>query len=179
MTELIKMIDNMVKVIDENHAKLSKRNNPAEIAPAIVGASRALVAALMARVAARGFDGMTPAFAALIPLLDARGARPSALAQQAGVSKQAMSQLVREIETRGYIEQVPDPTDTRAKIVRLNKRGVALREACVVARQELHALVKSVLGKNRLAALERDLAQLTATLNQSGPSKKSSSHKAR
>jgi DNA-binding MarR family transcriptional regulator len=157
----------MVKTIDQAHAKLSGGRKSAEIAPAIVGAGRALVAALMARVAARGFEGMTPAFAALIPFLDASGARPSVLAQQAGVSKQAMSQLIREIESRGYIEQVPDPTDTRAKIVRLNKRGVALRQACAVVRQDLQALAQNALGKNRLAALERDLTQLTALLNQS------------
>jgi DNA-binding MarR family transcriptional regulator len=165
----------MVKIVDENHAKLSDGHKPVEIAPAIVGASRALVAALMARVAARGFEGMTPAFAALIPLLDARGARPSVLASQAGVSKQAMSQLIREIESRGYIEQVRDPTDTRAKIVRLNKRGVALRQACAVVRRDLQALAQNTLGEKRVAALQRDLTQLTALLNQSQRSKKSSS----
>jgi DNA-binding MarR family transcriptional regulator len=117
---------------------------------------------------------MTPAFAALIPLLDARGARPSALAAQAGVSKQAMSQLIREIESRGYIEQVPDPTDTRAEIVRLNKRGVALRQACAVVRQDLQVLAQNTLGEKRVAALQRDLMQLTALLNQSQQGKKNS-----
>jgi DNA-binding MarR family transcriptional regulator len=125
-----------------------------------------MIAALMARLSARGFDGMTPAFAGLIPLLDARGARPTALAQQAGVSKQAMSQLIHELEARGYVEQVPDPTDTRAKIVRLNKRGIALRQACLVARGELQTLAKKALGQARLTALQRDLLQLSAALTQ-------------
>ena len=44
---------------------------PTDFAPAVGGAQRALVAAMMARLAARGFEGMTPAFASLIPLLDA------------------------------------------------------------------------------------------------------------
>ena len=90
-----------------------------------------------------------------------------------------MSQLIHEIEARGYVEQVSDPTDTRAKIVRLNKRGVALREACVIARQELHALAKNTLGKNRLAVLARDLTQLAAALNQSQQRKNGAPHKAR
>jgi DNA-binding MarR family transcriptional regulator len=157
----------MVKNIDGNHAKLSDAAKPTDIAPAIGAASRAMIAAMMTRLAARGFDGMTPAFAGLIPLLDATGARPTALAQKAGVSKQAMSQLIHELEARGYVEQIPDPTDTRAKIVRLNKRGVALREACLVARRELQALAKKALGQNRLAALQRDLWQLSAVLNES------------
>ncbi|MBO0716428.1 MAG: winged helix-turn-helix transcriptional regulator [Rhizobiales bacterium] len=161
------MIDDMVNDIDGNHAKLSDAAKPTDIAPAIGAASRAVIAAMMTRLAARGFDGMTPAFAGLIPLLDATGARPTTLAQRAGVSKQAMSQLLHEIEARGYVEQVPDPTDTRAKIVRLNKRGVALREACLVARGELQALAKKNLGQTRLAALQRDLLQLSAAFKQS------------
>jgi DNA-binding MarR family transcriptional regulator len=155
----------MVKSLDGN-AKLSGPAKPDDIAPAIGAASRAMIAALMARLSARGFEGMTPAFAGLIPLLDARGARPTALAQQAGVSKQAMSQLIHELEARGYVEQVPDPTDTRAKIVRLNKRGIALRQACLVARGELQTLAKKALGQPRLAALQRDLLQLSAALTQ-------------
>jgi DNA-binding MarR family transcriptional regulator len=82
-----------------------------------------------------------------------------------GVSKQAMSQLLGELETRGYVEQVPDPTDTRAKIVRLTKRGIALRTACVEARNELQALATETLGKVNLTRLQRDLMQLTAALS--------------
>ena len=137
---------------------------PTDFAPAVGGAQRALVAAMMARLAARGFEGMTPAFASLIPLLDAQGARSTALAQRSGVTKQAMSQLVRELEKRGYVEQAPDPTDTRAKIVRLTVRGVALRAACVEVRRELQARAAAALGADELARLQRDLARLQAAL---------------
>ena len=143
---------------------MNDHRKPADVAPIIGAAGRAVVAAMMARVSARGFDGMTPALATLIPQLDAMGARPGALAQRSGISKQAMSKLLRELETRGYIEQVPDPKDTRAKIVRLTKRGVALRVACVEARGELGALAAETLGKARLAHLQRDLTELTAAL---------------
>ena len=85
---------------------------------------------MMAKVAGCGFNDVTPAFASLMLLLDATGARPTTLAQRAGITKQAISQLVRELEARDYVEQVPDSTDTRAKIVRLTERGVALHAAC-------------------------------------------------
>jgi DNA-binding MarR family transcriptional regulator len=157
----------MVNKVDHEHRKVSAARVPAvpdDVAPAIGAASRAMIAAMMGRLGARGFDGMTPAFAGLIPLLDATGARPTALAQRSGVTKQAMSQLVHELETRGYVEQVPDPTDTRAKIVRLTRRGVALREACLLVRGELQALASATLGKTRLARLQRDLIELAAAL---------------
>src|SRR5215467_10332259 len=111
-----------------------------DIAPAIGAASRTMIAAMMARIHDRGFDGMTPAFASIIPLLDAEGARPTVLAQRAGITKQAISQLVRELESRGYVEQVADPDDTRAKIIRLTSQGVALRRACFEVRREFQRI---------------------------------------
>ncbi|HLI67923.1 MAG TPA: MarR family transcriptional regulator [Caulobacteraceae bacterium] len=135
-----------------------------DIAPAIGSASRGVIAAMMAGVAARGFEGMTPAFASLIPLLDATGARPTTLAARAGITKQAISQLVRELEKRGYVEQAADSSDTRAKIVRLTPRGVALRAACFAVRQEMQAAAGAALGPARMARFRKDLAELMAAI---------------
>lgn len=158
----------MVKKTDHRHGNVSARE-PGNVAPAIGAASRAMIGAMMARLGARGFAGLTPAFAGLIPLLDATGARASALAQRSGVTKQAMSQLVRELESRGYVEQAADPIDTRAKIIRLTKRGVALRAACLQVRDEIQALAAATLGKSGLVRLQRDLAQLAGALGKTRP----------
>jgi len=137
-----------------------------DIPPALGRAVRAMSATMMAKVASRGFNGMTPAFASLVPLLDATGVRPTTLAQRAGITKQAISQLVRELETRGYVEQVPDSTDTRAKIVRLTERGVALHAACAEVRLELHSVAIAKLGKSGVSRLRRDLIELAAALEE-------------
>ena len=142
-------------------------NKDDDIPPALGRAVRAMTTTMMARVASRGFNDMTPAFASLMPLLDAAGARPTTLAQRAGITKQAISQLVRELESRGYVEQVPDPGDTRAKIARLTKRGVALGAACAEVRQELHSIGLARLGKLRMSRLQRDLTELAAALEAS------------
>ena len=144
----------------------SKEDKEDNFAPALAAASRALVAAMMAEVAKCGFNDVTPAFSSLMPLLDATGARPTALAQRAGITKQAISHLVRELESRGYVEQAPDPTDTRAKIVRLTKRGVALHAASAQVRHELRAVAVAKLGKSRVARLRRDLIDLAAALEE-------------
>jgi len=135
-------------------------------APALNAAYRCLIAAMMTKVAGCGFGDMTPAFAALIPLLDpgGAGARATDLAQRSGVSKQAMSKLVRELQTRGYVEQASDPADTRAKIVRLTKRGIALRTACAGCQHEIIAAALRALGATRLKRLERDLTDLATAL---------------
>ena len=121
---------------------------------------------MMAELASGGFTDVTPAFSSLMPLLDATGARPSTLAQRAGITKQAISQLVRELESRGYVEQVPDSTDTRAKIVRLTKRGAALHAASAEVRLEMQSVAIAKLGKSKVSRLRRDLIELAAALEE-------------
>lgn len=47
----------------------------------------------------------------------------NSLANRAGISKQAMSKLVKEIAVEGYIEVVTDKRDSRLQIVMLTEKG--------------------------------------------------------
>jgi DNA-binding MarR family transcriptional regulator len=51
------------------------------------------------------------------------GVRPGTLAEHAGMSKQAMNQLLRSLETLGYVARSDHPDEGRARIVRLTRRG--------------------------------------------------------
>ncbi|MCB9682522.1 MAG: MarR family transcriptional regulator [Alphaproteobacteria bacterium] len=82
-----------------------------------------------------------PAHTALFPHIDLDGTRLTVIAERAGISKQAVGQLVDDLVAMGALERVPDPADGRARLVRFVGGGSAL----------LHGL--SVLG-----ALESDLA---------------------
>jgi DNA-binding MarR family transcriptional regulator len=142
-----------------------------DIAPLLMLAARIQMAQMMKRLAVLGFDGLTPAFASVMALLDAKGSRATVLAQKAGVTKQAMSQFVKLLEQRDYVEQVADPTDTRAKVIRLTKRGIALRRACEDVRKELAANALKTLGKKDLSKLHQDLNRLIASIRNSGDDK--------
>jgi DNA-binding MarR family transcriptional regulator len=124
---------------------------------------RAQLGALTSCLAKRGFEDFTPAFATVMPLLDTTGMRSTALAQRTGVTKQAMSQLIRLLEERKYVEQAPDPTDTRAKVIRLTKRGVAIRKACAEVRADLNRVAMDVLGERGLVKFQADLRKLIAS----------------
>jgi len=134
------------------------------LAPAVRAASQAMVAAKMAHLRAAGFEGVTPAIASLVPLLRAEGVRPTILAQRSGVTKQAMTQLVRELEARGYVERATDPADGRGSIIRLTPEGLALSQACADALTALEDTAVASLGRQRLAQLQHDLAQLATAL---------------
>ena len=127
------------------------------VARSLMLASRAHTAAVTARLAQRGYDDFPFASASLLWLMDEGGTRSTVLAQRAGVTKQAMSQLVRLMERQGYLEQVPDPTDTRAKVVRMTERGEAVKIACVEVRAELNRKVVRNLGTDEAALLEANL----------------------
>ena len=134
--------------------------NPEDIAPIFILLSRIHVDILIKRLRLIGFDGLTPAIATIIPLLDTQGIRPATLAIKAGVSKQAISQLIKILEKRDYALQMADRTDTRAKIVCLSERGVALREACADIRGELYQIAIQTLGQNTVEHMKRDLSTL-------------------
>src|SRR5215212_11924007 len=55
------------------------------------------------------------------PTID--GLRPSELAAHNQLSRQTINDLLSDLEKCGYLERTPDPTDGRARIVRLTERG--------------------------------------------------------
>jgi DNA-binding MarR family transcriptional regulator len=95
--------------------------------------------------------------------LDAgEGARASALAREAGVTRQAIGQVIAELEQLDIVEQIPDPSDARAKIVRytpFGKRGY-LRALAVFTELEREAIQS--IGPGRIAALKQDLQRLAS-----------------
>jgi DNA-binding MarR family transcriptional regulator len=50
----------------------------------------------------------------------------SRLAQQAGADAMMTSQVIRKLETRGLVERTLDPTDSRARRLRLSAAGRTL-----------------------------------------------------
>ncbi|MBA3311523.1 MAG: MarR family transcriptional regulator [Nocardioidaceae bacterium] len=72
-------------------------------------------------------------------LHDSDAARMGALAEMAGVTKQAISQQVAHLQAHGYVLVESDPDDSRAKRVRLTDKGA---ESQRVARPIFAALEK-------------------------------------
>lgn len=120
-------------------------------------ASRAHAAAVSAHLTALGYGDFAFASASLLWLLDDGGTRSTVLALRAGVTKQAMSQLVRIMERQGYLRQVADPTDMRAKLVCMTSRGEAVKLACVEVREALNRRVTQALGPQDAERLRASL----------------------
>ena len=70
-----------------------------------------------------------PAHSAVFAQISPEGSRLTELARRANMSPQAMGELVDELEQLDYVVRQPDPTDRRAKLITLTKKG----QACIAA----------------------------------------------
>jgi hypothetical protein len=82
----------------------------------------------------------------LLPHIDFEGTRLTELAARVGTSKQAVGELVAELEESGFLRRDPDPADARARLVRFTARPP----------RSLHGL--SILARDRGRARRRDRA---------------------
>lgn len=74
---------------------------------------------------AAGFEELRLPHMAVLQFPGPDGARPSTLAERAGMSKQAMNQLLRSLEGLGYIVRSDMPGESRGRIIRFTNRGRA------------------------------------------------------
>lgn len=92
----------------------------------------------------------------------AQGVRLGALAEMAGVTKQAISQQVAHLEAHGYVLADTDPNDSRAKQVRLTDKGAWSQQVSRAIFAELEKEWQQRFGATEIsdlrAALERILA---------------------
>jgi DNA-binding MarR family transcriptional regulator len=109
----------------------SARNAPENLGVPLREPFRALTDHIHERLAQNDHPEVRPAHGAVLQYLDDDCTRVSVLAERAQMSKQSMAELVLHLEAHGYVERVSDPTDRRAKLVRLTRRG---RAAIPVAR---------------------------------------------
>ena len=90
-------------------------------------ANRELQADMVRWARAVGYDQAKPAHNSVFANLPATGARSADLAAKAGITRQSMGEVVRELVDVGILEMTPDPDDRRAKLVTYT--DVGLRQA--------------------------------------------------
>jgi len=123
-------------------------------------AGQALNEEVRARLEAAGFSGLRTGHGFLVQRL-IEGPQPvGALARDLGVTQQAVSKTVAELERLGYVERRPGPGDARVRLVALTERGLAAVEAARAARAEVVAALRERLGPRRVDAAARVLREV-------------------
>ncbi len=125
----------------------------------------------LARVRARTNTELRAVHTTLFPHIDLEGTRATTLAARVGISKQAVGQLIDELEQMGAVERIPDPRDGRAKLVRFAKRGdrLSIVDGLEVL-AEFEAEIAAQIGPDNVKSLHQHLFALLAVLERgSGP----------
>lgn len=115
---------------------------------------------LSRRLREGGFYAPTPAQIALLSYVTPEGVRLVDLAQRAGVSKQAIHQMVNQLEQVGVLERVPDADDGRARLVRPTAYALDGYKRARMILSAIHEEWRSVLGDDLYTKLEEAAAIL-------------------
>ena len=115
-------------------------------------------------VRAAGYDDLNPAHVALFRYPTLGGLRPIEIAEQMQITKQSVHDLLTHMEQRGYLVREPDPTDRRARVVRLTERGTRLELEVRAQAAGAEEKVAAMLGEPRFAQLCDALHHLVGQL---------------
>jgi DNA-binding MarR family transcriptional regulator len=107
---------------------------------------------------------LRPAHTALLPHLSFDGVRLTDLATRTGTSKQAVGQLVDDLDAMGLIERIDDPGDGRAKRIRFSRQGHSALMHGLRVLGQLEEILAEKVGRQRMRELHETLLRITRAL---------------
>lgn len=138
-------------------------DRPTPLGTLLSAAGRRLAAELDAGLAAAGFGDVRAAHAPLFVAIAPDGSSVTELAHHARMTKQAMGELVRYLEQRGYVESTTNPADRRARLIRLTPRGW---DAIAAGRQvvdDFDTWLDASIGSEQVAMLRATIERIIAS----------------
>jgi DNA-binding MarR family transcriptional regulator len=88
------------------------------------------------------------------------GSRLTELAESSGLTKQAVGEVVADLEGLGYVERAPDPEDGRAKLIKLTELGGEARRTAVQIFEDIEGEWAERFGAERVAAVRELLEEI-------------------
>ena len=107
-----------------------------------------------------GITDVRPTHGCVFRFIHGDGMRLTELASLAGLTKQSVGEIVDDLEGLGYLERYPDPTDKRAKLIRLTKKGLDAQRIGFSLFVKLEEDWAKAFGVDRIAALRSLLEEV-------------------
>ena len=117
-------------------------------------ANRALQTDMVRTGHRRGHPELKPAHNAVFGTLLPDGSRSAEMAVRAGITRQSMGEVIRDLVDIGILEMAPDPRDGRAKIVRYTPEGKRFASEGFQHLRELERVFKEEFGEEYEATRE-------------------------
>jgi DNA-binding MarR family transcriptional regulator len=110
-----------------------------------------------------GFTDIVPAHLSVLRYPGPQGRRPSELAADTRMTKQAVNYLLRQLEQLGYLTRTGDEQDQRSKRIQLTDRGLAAANNIRATVRQIELELEGELGPRRFAQLCSLLVALNDT----------------
>ncbi len=120
----------------------------------------------IARLNRAGYTDLRMRHLALLEGLPREGARVTTLASQTGMTKQAMGELIDEIEANGYIERQNDPADRREQLIVFTGKGQRAYEEAFAVLGEMERDYAATVGGSRYSETRSALEELVSSLEE-------------
>ena len=142
-----------------------KKSPPPETGDMLIGAllrvpAQAIHRRIIKDLNEAGFEELSMPHIAVLQFPGPDGFRPRALADRAGMSKQAMNRLLGSLEESGYLVRSNAPDEGRARVVRFTKRGHAVYSKIHDILRDIEREWSAELGSNDFAQLKELLARV-------------------
>jgi DNA-binding MarR family transcriptional regulator len=122
------------------------------------------------RLAELGFADFKASYIAFLGNLEEDGITNNELARRAGVTKQAMSKIVKLLEDAGYIYTVKNERDSRSSQIFINERGKQLMVAVFNCMEEIREKFHDIAGYERVEQMIDTMVLLVREIEKdSGP----------
>ena len=112
-----------------------------------------------------GHPWYAEARSSVIPHIGPGGTRQSEVVRRMGLTKQAVQQLVDDLEQEGIVRRQADPEDGRGKIIRFTKKGIAALQDAQSVKRRIEDELRTELGTrdfDKLYGLLKKIAPETA-----------------
>ncbi|MBS1891832.1 MAG: winged helix-turn-helix transcriptional regulator [Actinobacteria bacterium] len=107
-----------------------------------------------------GITDVRPTHDCVFRFLHGDGMRLTELASLAGLTKQSVGEIVDDLAGLGYLERFPDPTDKRAKLIRLTPKGLEAQRIGFSLFEQLESDWAETFGADRIDALRSLLEEV-------------------
>ena len=121
---------------------------------------------LQARLDAQGWGKLGRAQSLVLANVANGETRAARMAENLGISRQAMSQFLAEMVENKLVELVPDPADRRARIVRFAPESHAIRDDAQKILRDLEAELERGLGTDGLNVMREGLRAFLGGLDE-------------
>ncbi len=113
------------------------------------------------KLTSHGHPSINMSHGVVLRNMDVEGTPLSIVTKRAGLSRQAVAKVAGQLEALGYLTASRDPTDRRAKILKLSSKGMGLFADSIEAYGEFEDELARNIGRRRLEQFRTTLQMIS------------------